>query len=223
MPVLKIPEEHVSGLTKLQSLSSETTARLRDALALAASRKESADFSPADIGAVEGLPEVEVEEIVDAVTGLHHARAFYETPMGDFLNDVIVSLRTAPRSKFLTEVSAIDSFKERLRDFLGIDQLALAAKSNVLRFEHERTLHGIRILTDARPIFGSDVEKPPEAVAIGHTLKLSYHRGGRLEEEFFALDEQDLETLKKAVKRAESKANSLRTMLAKQVKVMSPE
>jgi hypothetical protein len=221
VPVLKIPEEHVSGLTKLQPLSPETAARLRDALALAASKKETAELSPADIGTVEGVPEVDVEEIVDAITGLHHARAFYETPISEFLNDVVESLRTAPRSKFSTEVGTVDAFKERLRGFLDIGQLALAAKSNVLRFEHERTLHGIRILTDARPIFGSDVEKPPEAIAIGHMLKLSYHRGGRLEEEFFALDEEDLQMLKKAVDRAELKANSLRTMLTKQVKVMS--
>jgi len=223
VPVLKIPEEQISGLTKLQALSPEIASRLRDALASAAAKKESAEFSPADLGTIEGLQEPDIEEILDTITGLHHARAFYETPINEFVDDIVASLKSLPRSKFSTEPGAISTFKERIRGFLDLSQLALAAKNNVLRFEHERTLHGIRILTDARPIFGSDVEKPPEAIAIGYMLKLSYRRNGRLEEEFFALDEGDLQTLKKAVGRAESKAISLRTVLAKQIKVMSQE
>jgi hypothetical protein len=221
VPFFKIPEEQVSGLAKLQALSPEIVSRLRDALALAAAKKESADFLPADIGTIEGLEEPDIEELVDAITALHHARAFYETPINEFVDDVIASLKSTPRSKFSTEAGAISAFKERIRGFLDLSQLALAAKSNVLRFEHERTMHGVRILTDARPIFGTDVEKPPEAIALSYVLKLSYRRNGRLEEEFFAMDEEDLQSLKKAVSRAELKAMSLRTVLAKQIKVMS--
>jgi hypothetical protein len=222
--VLSIPEEHASGLARLQSLSRENASLLRDALASAAARKQSADVSPTDIGPIEGVPESDVEQIVDAISGLHHARAFFETPLNEFLDDVVEAMKSAPNSGFSsTGGGALDTFKERVRGFLNIEELALAAKSNVLRFEHERTLHSLRILTDARPIFGIDVEKPPEAIAIGHMLKIAYHRGGKVEEEFFALDEGDLQTLKKAVQRAELKANSLRTMLAKQLKVISQE
>jgi hypothetical protein len=220
VPLLKIPDEHVSSLVKLQSLSSGHSSLLRDALASAAAKKESTEFSPADIGPIEGLPEMDVEAIVDAITGLHHAHAFHETPLSEFVDDVVKTMRSAPTSGFSTEVGAVNAFKERVRSFLDIGQLALATKSNVLNWEHERILHSLRILTDARPIFGIDVEKPPEAIAIGHMLKLAYHRGGRLEEEFFALDEEDLQTLKKAVQRAELKAKSLRAALAKNLKVM---
>jgi len=62
-------------------------------------------------------------------------------------------------------------------------------------------VHSVRILTDARPIFGNNIEKPPEAIAIIHTLKIAYHRSGRLEEQFFAFDEHDLKELRSAVER----------------------
>ncbi len=65
-----------------------------------------------------------------------------------------------------------------------------------------------------RPVFGSDVEKPPGVVVVTHTLKVAYHRAQELEEIFFALDEEDLQELKKAVVRAESKAKSIRAALA---------
>jgi hypothetical protein len=223
VPFLKIPDEHAAGLVKLQSLSSEKSSLLRDALASAAAKKDSADFSPTDIGPIEGLAETEVEDIVDAITGLYHAHAFYETPINQFLDEIVATMKAARKSGFSTDVGAIDTFKERVRSFLDINQIALAAKSNVLGFEHERIVHGLRILTDARPIFGIDVEKPPEAIAIGHMLKLAYHRGGRVEEEFFALDEEDLQTLKKAVQRAELKAISLRSMLATHMRVIRQE
>ena len=223
MAVLNIPEEHASGLTKLQSLPKEKASLLREALTSAAEKKDGAEFSPSDLRPIDGVPEDDIEQIVDAITGLHHARAFFETPIDEFVDDVVESLRSAPKSGFSSGTAAIHAFKERMRDFLEIDQLALAAKSNVLRFEHERILQSLKILTDVRPIFGIDVEKPPEAVAIGHMLKVAYRRGGRLEEEFFALDEDDLRSLKNAVQRAESKANSLRAMLAKQLKIIGQQ
>lgn len=82
----------------------------------------------------------------------------------------------------------------------------------------------MRILTDIRPIFGNNVEEPPEAVVIMHTLKMAYHRGGRVDEVFFAMDETDLGDLKAAVARAELKAKSILATLAKtQLKVITEE
>jgi hypothetical protein len=221
---LRIPSEDQAGLAKLHSLSDHAASALRSALASAAIEKESADLSAEDIGPIEGLSSANLDQILEAITGLHHARAFAEVPLDEFVNDVSESIRSTAHPDFPTTGPALDQFKDRLRTFLAIDAIARAAKSNVLRYEHERTVHSLRILTDARPIFGNDVEEPPEAIAIIHTLKIAYHRSGRLEEEFFVFDEQDLKALKNAVERAELKANSLRAALTKShLKVLSGE
>jgi hypothetical protein len=102
--------------------------------------------------------------------------------------------------------------------------MSLAAKSTVLRYEQERTVHAVRIFTDARPIFGPGAESP-EAAIILYNLKIAFHHAGRgIEEIFFSLDENDLQQLKKAIQRAELKAASLGSVLAKaKVKVFNLE
>jgi hypothetical protein len=219
---LRIPPEQVPSFTKLRSLSSQTASQLQSAMASAAERKEGADLSPEDVGPVGGLDELELGKILDALGVLYHVRAYWDVPLDELVADVADNMRSADPS--LTPGAATVEFMERIKRLLSIDSLAVAAKADVLTAEHERTLHGLRILTDARPIFGNDVQKPPDAIAIGHMLKLTFHRGGRLEEEFFALDEDDLHSLKEAVQRAEVKANSLRAALAKsQLKVISTD
>jgi len=195
---------------------------LQSAVASAAAKKESADLSPQDVGPVGGLAEAELGEILDALSVLYHVRAYYDAPLDEFVADLADNMRSADPG--FTPGAATVEFMERIKRLLSIEDLAVAAKGDVLTAEHERTLHGLRILTDARPIFGNDVQKPPDAIAIGHMLKLTFHRGGRLEEEFFALDEDDLRSLKEAVQRAEVKANSLRAALAKsQLRVLSAD
>ena len=224
MALLTIPAEHQVGLVKLQALSDPTASRLLSALAFAAEKKQSAYLSPEDLAPIEGLQREQLEQILDAVSGVQHARAYAETPLDEFVKDVSETMRSAVHLNFPTPEGAIRQFEERLRKFLDIAAFARAAKGDILMYEHERTVHGLRILTDARPIFGNSVEEPPEAVAIVHTLKIAYHRGGRLEEEYFAFDEIDLEELREIVERAELKAKSLRAALKKSdLKVLREE
>jgi hypothetical protein len=133
-------------------------------------------------------------------------------------------LQAAAPSDFPATAEAIGKFRKRVQEFLVIGGITRSAKTDLLRYEHERSVHSLRILTDVRPVFGNNVEEPPEATVIIHTLKLAYHRGGRLEEAFFGMDESDLQNLKEAVARAELKAKSIRAALAKaQLKVISEE
>ncbi len=222
MTSIKVPPDHIPALVKLSSLSALTASSLQTAVASAAARMGSRDLSPKEVGPIAGLNEMDLEQILEAVTGLQHVQAFTEISIDELLSDVSESVRSANQAD--VPAADIKELKERLRVFLNNQDLAIAAKTNVLRYEHERVLHSLRILTDARPIFGNDVQKPPELMTIDHILKIAFHRAGRLEEEFFALDEDDLKTLKEAVQRAEQKANSLRALLTKsQIKVASTD
>jgi hypothetical protein len=79
-----------------------------------------------------------------------------------------------------------------------------------LQSDVERAFCDARILTDLRPIFGGEVDAP-KAMIIVHTLKLSYHDAatGKHEELFVAIDDEDIEKLKRILERAERKAKSL--------------
>ena len=220
MPELRIPPDEQEGLVKLQSISEEVASHLLAALETAANRAETDGLVVGDLTEIAGLSRRDQEQILDTLLSLYRVRAFSEVDLDDFVSDVCGSMISAKRADFFASTENIEAFTHRLGKFMGIRALDRGAKATVLRYAHERTVHGLRILTDARPIFGNDVTAPPEAIVINHTLKLSYHYSGKIKEAFFAFDDQDLAELKKAVERAELKAASLSALLVKsQMKV----
>lgn len=224
MPFLSIPREHQIGLVKLQALPNPIASLLYAALASAAEKMQTGHLSPDDLGGFVGIPEDELGSILNGISGIYHARADAEVPLDQFVKDVIETMRSASPAGFQSSENAIRQFEERLTQFLGIPALARTSKGDILMFEHERTVYGFRILTDARPIFGENVEEPPEAFEITHTLKVAFHRGSGHEEEYFGLDEADLAELSRVVERAEQKAKSLRAVLNKSgMKVLREE
>jgi len=224
VPLLRIPQENQPGLVKLALISDEVASELRRALSEATQKGTGATVSAESLRPISGLSRADLEKVVDAILSLNFARVYSERDVEDFAKDVSDSMQSTAPSGFPSAEGAIDHFRKRLWTFLTIDGITRSAKSDILRYEHERSLHSLRILTDVRPVFGISVEEPLEAVVVMHTLKLAYHRGGRLDEAFFGMDESDLQQLKEAVARAELKAKSIREALAKaQLKVISEE
>src|SRR5207253_649802 len=92
------------------------------------------------------------------------------------------------------------------------DLFGLATKVYDLSTGDERTFCHARILTDLRPVFGPNLEDGPKAMLVVHHLKLAYHGDSDKHQEFhISLDADDLETLKKIIERAETKAKSLKS------------
>jgi len=222
VPDLKLPLDEQVGLAKLQALSDEVAAGLLSAISSAAMKADTDGLAVADLAEISGLSKIDANQILETLVSLYHVRAYAEVELDEFVTDVSESMESAGRKDFPVQKGAIQRFRGRLARFLGLEDVDRAAKSSVLRYEHERTVHSLRILTDARPIFGGNAAEPPEAAVLLHTLKIAYHRAGSLGEVFFAFDEKDLEELKKAILRAEMKARSLRSVLAKaQVKIFN--
>ena len=212
------------GLIKLGLLRDEIASQLRAALGVAARKKHVGRVSAEDLDPIPGISEADLEQIVEAVVGLNQGRIFGDTDIEEFVKAVTESMQSAAPSDFPMAVDLSDRLGKRIREFLTIDELVRSAKTNVLKYEHERPVHSLRILTDVRPIFGNSAEEAPEAAVVVHTLKLAYLRGGRVDEVFFAMDEGDLLHLKRAVARAELKAKSIRTALMKaQLEVIAEE
>lgn len=68
-----------------------------------------------------------------------------------------------------------------------------------------------RVLTDIRPIFDKDGDKPPTDGLIIHNLKLEYIANEELKEIFMSLDYNDILDLEKQLKRAREKTAQIKS------------
>ncbi len=214
MPELHIPDEAQRGLAKLHGLSDEVASRLLSSIELVASKAESDSLAASGLGVIPGMSDEDKEKILDTLQSLHRVFANAEVSLDEFVADVCDFLTSDESTEFRLASSEVERASDRLKKFLRIGGMSRAAKARILRYEHERTLHDVRILTDARPVFGNDVAVRPEAAVVFHMLKIAYHGAHGVKQVYFSLDGEDLEELKKAVLRAETKAKSLREALA---------
>src|SRR5262249_9184415 len=133
------------------------------------------------------------------------------------LEENLADLTNVMQSSGRPELSLTDeekpAFEMRLERLLKIPVVATSAKVQRLRFEYPNVFRDAKIITDMRPIF-EQPENRPVGCALSHTLKLTYHdRAGEHKDIYLALDGMDLEILKKAIKRAEMKATTLKSFL----------
>ena len=137
--------------------------------------------------------------------------------LGLFVVEVARAAETQGETHLTASRDQWDVLPKRLGVLLGPGSpLYLSAKANGVIGEQERLFCEARILSDCRPIFDRRPSDGPIALAIVHTLKISYHRGGAdLEEFFVALDTEDLQTLKSVILRAEEKQAALRIFAEK--------
>lgn len=220
---LNIPSEHQRGLRKLEALSDQQAREFLSAIKKAAQKAETDSLVVSDIPEISGLPRKDQEEILDTVESLYKVRANADVSVDEFVSDICDFLRSSESIEFRLSAIQIGPMSSRLTEFLSIEALDQAAKAVELRYEHERTLCHLRVLTDARPIFGDDTVERPEAAVIFHMLKIAYHESNRIREIFFSLDENDLQELKKAILRAELKGKSLREALSgANIRVITP-
>ena len=97
---------------------------------------------------------------------------------------------------------------------LNSGKLDLLGKASALTLDHEHFLWESRIMTDIRPVFGSDPAGSPSGATIAHTLKLTYADDNNQRRDFYvAMDAVDLRNLQDALHRAEKKSGSLKSML----------
>src|SRR5260370_19616168 len=100
----------------------------------------------------------------------------------------------------------------KLTSLLGLNTLERASKIEQLKADHHSIFYDAKILTDLRPVFDQPTEQPIGAI-VTHTLKIIFHEAGEHKELYFALDADDVLTLKKIADRAADKMSSLQNVL----------
>src|SRR6185437_9861138 len=163
------------------------------------------------------VKQADIQNLVETLSSLYLVRLRSSVKPEQLATDVAQSFREMDNA-----VSA-DILKDRLTTLLALDSLNLVdAKAKELQIEAEHAFCDSRILTDLRPVFGSNVSDSPEAMIIVHTLKIGYHdsRSQKHREMYIALDADDINNLAEVLKRAQDKGKSLKKTLAPGVRLI---
>jgi hypothetical protein len=210
MPDIRIPEDQRKILAKLALLSApqvDELATVAEGIVAATTLKELTEQLPSTL--VTLGPE-DVKGFLETLYSMHVARAYFDSSVNEFLKEIVSALGKEGAALTPEDRERLLVILTRL---LGIDSLATSAKAHSLQREHPLVLHDTRILCDLRPVFDSPSEFPVGLI-VTYTLHVAFHKGGRHEDLYFALDAKDVAKLKVVSERAELKASSLKRLLS---------
>jgi hypothetical protein len=206
MPLLRIPRQHVAPLLELANLPEDAFEGLVAVLAAeppVIDRQEllrKLDNDRPELG-------LKASELLDALLSLDLLRA----SRGWSSEQAAIAVGQASG---LPEEIDRSVLQQRLARCLGVPSLSATAKAIDVITSNERLLIGSRIYTEIRPIFADDPREQVLAVALLHTLELSYTTpSGRNDTFYVALDDEDVAQLSLVVERAQAKAENLRAWL----------
>lgn len=161
---------------------------------------------------VEALSQDSLEDILWALLSVYSLREEFDLTTSEAAGHITQAVReSASEDLGLTDE---DQFEERLVALLSSGKLDLIGKASALTLEQEHFMREARIVTDIRPIFGSDPANHPNGAVLVHTLRITYIDDSNQRRDFYvAMDAADVSNLQGSLKRAEQKAGSLKSML----------
>ena len=210
----KIPESQRIALQKLSVLADakveEIVATLQQQK-LIAGTKELASLLRT---LIPDLLDEDLERVSDTILFFHRVRADADVTAERLASDVSRAFRELGGVKFTDEKYA--GFQRMLAKLFDIKSLDVNAKASVLKSDFENTFCSAKIIIDARPVFGANVEDQPTGFILTHTLKVKYHDDTTRHREFYVtLDEDDISSLREVLDRAVKKAKSLTAVMEK--------
>lgn len=208
---MQIPKPHVEVFERLASFDRTQWDSLLDVL-----RQTPPGFSYSTIAAgllaqrLQGLTAVEASDLIRAIAALY--LNYYRASTG--IEEFSESFRSALSRRSSLTPEALGALSTALKRVLELDEsLGVSAKGLALLYSEQRLFSECQVITDIRPVFGSDPEVAPPAAMIVHALRIQYHEAGAEHEVFVSLDTEDLHTLRKAADRALRKDQTLRSWL----------
>jgi hypothetical protein len=100
-----------------------------------------------------------------------------------------------------------------LEKLLSIPSIVLSARALQNAYDHYRILQDCSMYTDIRPLFSENPGAGPFAVAVMHSLRLSFYEDGQVRSVFLSLDSNDVRNLQRLVSQALEQANALSDVL----------
>jgi hypothetical protein len=211
---LTIPKRFREGVFKISQLEDpkiqEIVGVLNTLITFSGAKEEKV------VAAVAAIPQANKSDslkIAQALVSMYGVKAGSDVSLEEFVEDVGNAMESIEEIAFRIPEAEREQFEKKLLTLLSADAFTLISKAADLQTDDERNFCSARILTDLRPVFGPKIEDGPKGVVVVHLLKIGFHQSSqRNHDEFYvALDGDDLQTLKKVIERAESKAKVLKS------------
>ncbi len=212
-PTLEIPKPYQDGLVKIGALKDQLIQELVQALPDVPVSVELDEIAEILNPQVKSISKQDLKEMMRTLIGLTHARQQLDVTPDDMVPLICNAMERSTNEDLKRTGEECENFSERLTRLLKVNSLELLAKAVGITTDHDCVFLGAHVLTDSRPIFGTDTESLPEAAAIIHTLSISYHKNGKRKGIYVAMSSKDVEALISTLKRAISKEKGLRKLL----------
>lgn len=211
-----IPRSERPSLALLAGLEEEQASELSGALSTAADELDGEQLVRHVIDRTPSMEAKNVKRILEAVRQIASAREMLEVHPEAFLRDIAEEMGEVEEKELRLDESRRRRLRDRLTALTASPAMEIHAKARSLRQDQQNTYCRARIVTDLRPVFGSDVLQSPKAALVAHMLRITYHHGsqGAMQDLFLTLRAEDLDQLGKLVERARSKAESLHAFMA---------
>jgi hypothetical protein len=213
MSALNVPKEDREGLAKLIRLQNESINELVSALAGAPPSVDADQLASIIATKAKTISQGDIKPIASTIISFYYARAYLGYSIPDFAKAICESVSRGIVDDLKLSDQECSRFQDDLIKILSVDPLAARIKSQTVLREYEHILCDARVLTDLRPVFGSNPTAPPSGAGVIHTLRIRYHEGNEIKEFYVALDSDDIEDLRKSMERAKLKAESLQSVL----------
>lgn len=210
--ITHIPVPYRQGFAKIKGLSPVDFESLATALESATPAGGAKALTSAVVQHVQTLKRDDIQDILRTLLSLAVLVTDEDTPLPDNISRLSDAMQATGIPELALSAQQRVEFENRLQRLLRIKTVALTSKARRLELEYPKTFHDAIILTDMRPVFEKPEERPV-GCAISHTLRITYHEDGEHKEFHVVLDSDDLETLKKVLQRAETKASSVKSLL----------
>jgi hypothetical protein len=165
------------------------------------------------------LPINEIRDIFQAIWNLNILKHKLRLDSQRLLGIVTSSLEEQASQDWIENNLEIwNTARDAIAKFLDSLQtnhpLVIARKAEQLKFSHQNLLNDAKIITDLRPVFDSSAKKPEEFI-ITHSLMLNYYDGTEIRRIAIAVDENDIQNLRRVCERAIVKEETLNDHLKK--------
>jgi hypothetical protein len=209
MPRLTVPADQKAGLTKLRQLNSAQLAEFTSALEKAPLRMFYFQVARDVSARVKSIQSEDIESIIESLWQMEFLRFSVEAPREPFMED----MREAMVAAGVAGSDEIAAFMPVVDKLLQTPSLSTAAKARALLTDGNSYCRS-RVLTDVRPVFGTEITENPKAAMVVHHLALSYHGSGlEVSDVLVSLDSDDIEDLIGTLQRAQMKQKRLQSLL----------
>lgn len=219
--VFSVPKSQERPLKLLVEMNEDQRERLLAALRTTAPRLQVEEFA-SELG--QSVPEYSdhILEIATMLVSMYVSVDDLQLSPRQFAEGLV---KAAEKGQIVRGDQSAEALRAFFTEALRCDDtLGFTAKALNIAAEHERVFLDARILTDLRPVFRAQIETGEPKLLMLRQLKISYLTPtGEKQEVYFALDDEDLRSLREVLQREERKEQWLQRLLEqKQLTPLNP-